>query len=1002
MKKSEGAISIFLAVIMLANFILSGVVLEGARLRQAEAIVQSAADSAAMSVLAKYDSQLYDRYGLFVMDSETQQNIQDDFINFFMANLSASLPSDDSLNSLFTKLEQQYNLKGTFDKVFDMYDFQANEIDVSPEYSIGSPQILQLQTTEVAKYRSAFLLLQDVTGMGDDLAEAANQQQKDVTLMQESLDYREKAQDISGKLANFTQELYVFYDGDNGSNGQNYNSGDRLRNEYNTKINEISSLYGTLSTNYSTVTTKFAELKKAVDDYNTGADSVRKAEKQLQQDKASIQFDSSADDYDADEVKKWKEQAAEVDKQVEALKTKLSSIETKSVEYNNAVSALTTSRDNLANKINETNTTMKTWSEQLNGFINEWTGSGGLLEQVKQAKSEAESYKASIEPSGASQDVQDSANADADASIQSLTEAENSEADKKLEKTKSYIDGISDKLGELESYVKNIKFTTPEFNGVTYKSDSGTIAKLQQDANDTNAKKTSDEEKVRPKWEQLSDINGFASSDTVKVDPSDVFSNGFNTKFNSVKKPNGKDPFPSEAYPTGVVEHYKYDSHVTYSVSDDGGSGSSKINQLKSLYEQNKGKNMGKDDDSAEANNSVSDDWYSKRPSANRDAFKISDAHIDDDNSYFAKFKKKYANATSPDANASIQYSSDEATLNSFSSIQIGEDKTSQNNALQGLNNFLSSVGSYFTGAQYDVMTYVYTMGMFKNRLSKSPGDYWKPKYESYDKTQSVKNGGIKEVYVERDSEDADLNLMLDHQFAYNDSNGNAKDGLQTVLDCELEYILRGNKDDKSNRNQVWAIIYGLRLGNNLVAVYSNEELRDASAAAADAIAAALSTVTFGLGAALAPLIQFAIIAIIAALETVWDMDYLVNKGFKVPFIKTKDNLNISLEKLTAGNPMAPSINKTNSKTLVKYEDYLLIFLLFTNQETVLFRTADLIQFNMSQQNGELYDLTTKKTYIRCKSQVSIKPMMISYAIMPDDLKSDDRRIFEALIYQGY
>ena len=120
-KKTEGAISLFLAIIMLANFALSAVVVEGARWRMAKSMVQEAADSAIMSVLAKYDMDLYDRYGLFALENK---DVYDDFQKFFLANLSAQLPEGDTMDKLFEELENKYHVQDEVGVNFDLYDFK--------------------------------------------------------------------------------------------------------------------------------------------------------------------------------------------------------------------------------------------------------------------------------------------------------------------------------------------------------------------------------------------------------------------------------------------------------------------------------------------------------------------------------------------------------------------------------------------------------------------------------------------------------------------------------------------------------------------------------------------------------------------------------------------------------------------------------------------------------------------------------------------------------------
>ena len=309
------------------------------------------------------------------------------------------------------------------------------------------------------------------------------------------------------------------------------------------------------------------------------------------------------------------------------------------------------------------------------------------------------------------------------------------------------------------------------------------------------------------------------------------------------------------------------------------------------------------------------------------------------------------------------------------------------------MDGFLSEVQSWFTGAQYDVMTYAYVMCMFNTRMTKAS------KFVAYDGDNVRKNGdGVavgtsdlckssnagKKWYVDRDP-----NNDLDLRFREKALNA-------TFLNSELEYIIMGQNTDKSNTNYVWGSIFGIRMVNNLIALYTEQTVHATVQSIAAEIAAAIAAVTFGAGTMLAPLIELAIMAVLAALETYMDMKYLVTEGYKVPFLKTNKNLNLFPSpnaKIEGGKPVY-----TDGDFMISYEDYLLVMLIFVGKENVLFRSADLIQMNM----GDGYDLSKKFTYLKCENTVSIKPLMISYAFLPDDIRRGDRRKFTTTLYQGY
>ena len=75
-RKIKGAISIFLVIITVPTMLFSAVLVDGSRMASAKAMTQEAADLAAASVLAEYNLDLKEDYGLFAMeDSSGAENI---------------------------------------------------------------------------------------------------------------------------------------------------------------------------------------------------------------------------------------------------------------------------------------------------------------------------------------------------------------------------------------------------------------------------------------------------------------------------------------------------------------------------------------------------------------------------------------------------------------------------------------------------------------------------------------------------------------------------------------------------------------------------------------------------------------------------------------------------------------------------------------------------------------------------------------------------------------
>lgn len=1018
MKKCEASISIFMAIIMLGTFVMSGIIVEGARLRQAEAIVQSAADSAAMSVLAKYDKGLYDRYGLFAIENDggttnVEQAIKDDFMRFFRANLSASLPDEGALDSLFTQLEQRYGLKKSgVDQLFDMYDFKVEDSEVNPIYSVAAPQIMQLQMTEVAKYRSAFMLIHDLTGMGDDIAEEAEQQQKDVKVMQDSLAYRNSAQSAAGKLAEHSKNLYMFYvDETIGNVKGTEKRADRLVNEYNTGVNDINTKFDTFKRDYDTMQTALSNLKTALTDYNSKAAEVRTAEEAVQNKKDDIIFDDTNEDYDEEAVKEWETECATVDAMVGELDGLEINVGKKVSDYKTAQTNLTGpsgSYTAFKKSIKDLKDKLEAWNSRIDELIEEYNGLKGEVESVKQ---QIENHKTYVNGSGASDGTKEAAIEDADSVLKSLEDAlAPPTSAEQLEKTKAY---ISERLAEIETF-SDITVNVPDIpynNYSLYLDKTGTIPVIKDAFTTAHSSTTASSGTTvktapdRPEWKNLSDMIEFDESAAVTISPANII-NDTKGIISALQKPNGKAPLPA-----GVVEHYVYelveDSDVAAQSSQLSNSESG-VSKLKALYDNAYDKDGNRKDGTKNNTDKSGDEGLSSfnvssvtnLPSKNRETIKntLNDSHKSADEGYKQRVVDRYGSGSPRvESSATGLSNEDDKQLDEFSGVDFGTDSSSQSAALGTMNNFMSKIQNFFVHSQYDVMTYCYINSMFKSRMTKDPADWAKV----FDAANINEDDRKKDNpwFVARDTEDSDLNLMLDHM-ASDDED------MVTALNCELEYIIRGKDTDKKNRDQVWGIIYGIRLGNNLIAVYQNKEIRNA----AKAVGNLVKMIPY-VGAVLAPIVEFAIIALVAALETYQDMVFLVNQGYKVPFIKTKDNLTYSLENLSDGVLDKPSFKDEDGdgkpdgitgKLWISYENYLLIFMLFAGQENVLFRSADLIQMNMSKETGKQYDLAKCYSYVRCKNDVSIKPLMISYAFMPDDMRKNDRRTFETLVYQGY
>lgn len=218
-----------------------------------------------------------------------------------------------------------------------------------------------------------------------------------------------------------------------------------------------------------------------------------------------------------------------------------------------------------------------------------------------------------------------------------------------------------------------------------------------------------------------------------------------------------------------------------------------------------------------------------------------------------------------------------------------------------------------------------------------------------------------------------------------------------TVLRSEIEYLVYGNQSDTANEAAVYATIMGERLANNVGAMYLNKTVSGACHSAAIAASA--------LTEFLVPETVFFWIFLTAwaTAETVIEMDYLISGGYKVPLLKTKDNLLLADSPSQSGTQLISHYGEDG--IFVTYEDYLLILLLLKGSETRVMRTADLIEMNMKKNGQSDFTMAEAYTTLHADTRLSIRYLFGS--VMPFQSTYEGqgflgRIYFTDTIYQSY
>ena len=238
-RKVRGAISIFLVIITIPTLLFSAVLVDGSRMASARAMTQEAADLAAISVLADYNLDLKESYGLFSMeDSDEAEEIYRESLE---ATLLASGISgaEDYSEELWNILKDAAGVGSSYDgeNFLNLYDFSVESCSVTPCYSLAEWQVLENQMVEHAKFRGIFVMA-DRLGLLKDLGSAqgeAAQYQEAAGAMEDKMDVDEKNMSTDKALS----ELRGTMEKLNGAVGSAFAGRDSYRAALQAKMKEI-------------------------------------------------------------------------------------------------------------------------------------------------------------------------------------------------------------------------------------------------------------------------------------------------------------------------------------------------------------------------------------------------------------------------------------------------------------------------------------------------------------------------------------------------------------------------------------------------------------------------------------------------------------------------------------------------------------------------------------------------------------------------------------------
>ncbi|MBM7615821.1 DUF5702 domain-containing protein [Alkaliphilus hydrothermalis] len=183
----KGTITVFLSITLLVVITLTGMLVDGARIRTGDATMKRVASTALISTLSHYDQTLKKEYGLFAL--AMPQGEMEAFVKEYM---NKGLRPTDFLEGPVLKSKADY---------WDLYQFNIEKLQVTPRYSLEEDVVLRQQILEHMKYRGPKILVEEFY----EKIKAMSTVEENATLLKEKIEIERELND----LAHMEKELLV-------------------------------------------------------------------------------------------------------------------------------------------------------------------------------------------------------------------------------------------------------------------------------------------------------------------------------------------------------------------------------------------------------------------------------------------------------------------------------------------------------------------------------------------------------------------------------------------------------------------------------------------------------------------------------------------------------------------------------------------------------------------------------------------------------------------------
>lgn len=207
-RRAKGAITVFMVIAYIWVFILMGVLVDGARIRMAEAQAEEIQQIANETMLTYYNRALYEYYDLF---GETYLPVES------MGSMVQDLMQQSMSMELNGDLKEAMQSKWIFSmdgkSYFDPYDLTVDEIQTGSSINLLDQDVFISQVNDAMKYSAPLILvnnlanLVDSFGAASDGVKAVEECSDTVSGIQDDIEaYQDSVEELRNKLYHFAEK----------------------------------------------------------------------------------------------------------------------------------------------------------------------------------------------------------------------------------------------------------------------------------------------------------------------------------------------------------------------------------------------------------------------------------------------------------------------------------------------------------------------------------------------------------------------------------------------------------------------------------------------------------------------------------------------------------------------------------------------------------------------------------------------------------------------------